>query len=480
MPSRVESVPIQFDVAVVGAGVVGAAIARALSFFDITIALIDAADDVGAATSKANSAILHTGFDATPGSLESNLVRRGHAMLTQYAPTVGIALEQTGALVIAWSAEQVSALDTVMTTALENGYESAVLLSAEQVYEREPLLGPGALGAVLVPDESIICPFTTPLAFATEAVVNGTTLFLESPMTEAARTDGSSWLLSCGQRKISARWVVNAAGLHSDVVARIMGRPQFEVHPRRGQFVVFDKHARDQISGILLSVPGPSGKGVLVAPTVFGNVLLGPTAEDLTNKSATETTGPGLEFLLQRGSEILPGLSEFEVTATYAGLRAVSSAGNYDIDADRDAGYARAVGIRSTGLTGSMAIADHLVQHLVEAGLELRPKPDHQVPKMPYIGEQSIRPHRDQQAIEANPDAGKLICWCELVSAAEVDATLVSPIPPRSIDGLRRRTRATAGRCQGFYCGAAVASWFDRNVAGSHRPDAAEDMYESA
>lgn len=462
MPSRPDPVQNNFDVVIVGAGVVGAAIARALSFFDVSVALVDAASDVGAGTSKANSAILHTGFDSTAGSLEAKLVRQGHALLSEYATSVGIALEQTGALVVAWTPSDQAALSNVLATAHANAYSEASMISKEELYKLEPHLGPGALGAVLVPGESIICPFSTPLAFATEAVLNGVTLLLNSPLTKAQQVEGGPWELVCGEHTLGTTWVVNAAGLHSDTVAEILGQGAFSVLPRKGQFIVFDKHARSLVSRIILNVPSESGKGVLVAPTVFGNVLLGPTSEDMEDKTATFTTAQGMDFLLERAATILPALSEVEVTSTYAGLRAVSDAGNYDIGANGDTGYAKAIGIRSTGLTASMAIAHHLLDEFRIAGLELTRSPTHDVPQMPPLGEQQLRPYENAAALAGNSQAGHMACFCELVSAAELEATLSSPIPPNSMDGLRRRTRATAGRCQGFYCGAQVSCWFEQ------------------
>jgi len=457
--------PDRFDVAIIGAGVVGAAVAQSLSFFDLKVVLIDAASDVGVGTSKANSAILHTGFDADTGSLEAKLVRRGHTLLTDYAQSTGIPLERTGALVVAWSEADLIALDEVQTTAVANGYHNSNPLSVEAVYRMEPNLGPGVLGALEIPDESIVCPFTTPLALATEATLNGVTLLLNSPLTRSERVENSDWRLVCGRREIRANWVINTAGMNSDDVAKMLDRATFKVAPRRGQFIVFDKYARNLISHIILGVPGERSKGVLVAPTVFGHLLLGPTSEDLEDKGATETTFRGLSFLQTRGTAILPALTDMEVTSTYAGLRAVSSAGNYDIGVDAGAHYARAIGIRSTGLSASMAIAEYLLDELADAGLQLRPRSDHRTASMSHLGTTGLRPHCDPDAISANPDAGQVVCFCELVTLAELDAMMESTIPPVSLDGIRRRTRATGGRCQGFYCRPTITAWFDERAA---------------
>ncbi|WP_153182805.1 NAD(P)/FAD-dependent oxidoreductase, partial [Streptomyces sp. E5N298] len=349
-----------YDVAVVGAGVVGCAIARRLAHHpQLRVALVEAQDDVGQGTSKANTAILHTGFDAVPGSLEARLVREGARELAAYAVESGIPLERVGALLVAWDAEQLAALPHLAEKARRNAYHDARLLDPADLYAREPHLGPGALGALYVPGESIICPWTTTLAYATQAVRAGVDLHLESPVTHAGRTDGVH-RLDTPRGPLYARRLVNAAGLHADTLDRGLGHDDFTVTPRRGQFLVHDKFARALVHHILLPVPTALGKGVLVAPTVYGNVLLGPTAEDLDDKRDTASTAEGLRRLREQGRRILPALLEEEVTAVYAGLRAATEHDDYRIAAHPHQGYVTVGGIRSTGLTASLALAEHV------------------------------------------------------------------------------------------------------------------------
>ena len=447
-----------FDVAVIGAGVVGAAIARELSRYRLRCALVDAAADVGTGTSKANTAILHTGFDAKPGTLEARLVRRGHELLSEYAPRAGIALEHTGALLVAWDDEQLAALPRIAENSRRNGIDAIRELDAAELYRREPALGPGARGALEIADESIICPFTTPLAFATQAVVNGVALFLSHAVESAERVDEELWQLRTSAATLRSRYVVNAAGLHADSIDRLFGHSTFSVTPRRGELIVFDKLARSLVNHIVLQVPTSVSKGVLVSPTVFGNVMLGPTAEDLQDKTATGSTAAGLASLLERGRRIMPRLIDEEVTAVYVGLRAATEHADYQIRFDRERRYVCVGGIRSTGLTASPAIAEYVGEGLADMGLRLDPVDDFREVRMPAIGEAFSRPHRDGERIAANPDYGRIVCHCERVSLGEiVDATRAA-IPARSLDGVRRRTRALLGRCQGFFCLAEVAS----------------------
>lgn len=451
------------DVAIIGAGVVGCAIARELSRHGLTVVLIDAADDVAARTSKANSAILHTGFDAPPGSLEARLVRRGHGLLSKYAEDNDIPLMQVGGLVLAWSADDSRQLDDISNRARENSYDHTRRLSPEEVYAREPHLAQGVVAALDVPDEAVICPFTTPLALATEAVLNGVDLFLNTPIDRVDSLESGGWALGGGNRRLRARWLVNAAGLYADQVEAMIRPTDLRISPRRGQFVVFDKHAASRVSSILLGVPTPKTKGVLIAPTVFGNILLGPTAEDIGDKTDTRTTHSGISHLLSEGERILPGINDFEITSTYAGIRAVGPAG-YQVDADRSLHYAWAHGIRSTGLTSSMAIAEYVVERMADAGLEIdehrSPPPSFSL-NLNYLGEDRPRTYQSGERIDLDPESGKVLCFCENVTLGDLEASMSSTIPPQSLEGVWRRTRATGGRCQGFYCRMAIHSWFE-------------------
>ncbi len=264
-------------------------------------------------------------------------------------------------------------------------------------------------------------------------------------------------MLHTARGDITARWVINAAGLGCDLIDAMAGYHRFTVTPRRGELLVFDKLARPLVDKIVLPVPSKVGKGVLVSPTIYGNVMLGPTAEDLSDRTATGTSEQGFEFLLAKGRALMPRLLTEEVTASYAGLRAAVDADDYLIEVDRDQRYVLVGGIRSTGLTSSMAVAQHVVGLLREAGLALEPRADVPPPvPMPNLGEAFVRPYQDGARIDADPAYGTIVCFCERVTAGEIRDAFVSPIPPAGLEGLRRRTRVMNGRCQGFYCGAQV------------------------
>lgn len=444
------------DVAIVGAGVVGCAVARHLAGFDLAIALIDARGDVGDGTSKANTAILHTGFDAVPGSLESRLVARGYALLSEYSQRAGIPVERTGAILVAWSADEFESLPLLRDKAVKNGYAACELVDADGVYARVPALGPGALGGLTVPDESIICPWTTTLAYATEAYQRGVRLLLGQRVLGVQVRDDST-VLTTSEGEVRSRWVVNAAGLGADSLDAMFGYQRFTVVPRRGELLVFDKLARPLAPSIVLPVPTDKGKGVLVSPTIFGNVMLGPTSENLVDRDDTSTTEAGFDFLTSKGRTIMPRLLDEEVTASYAGLRASTEHSDYVVELDVTQRYLLLGGIRSTGLTASMALAEHTAALVADAGVTLIPRTDlPETPVMPNIGEAFERPYQRAELIESDAAYGDIICFCERVSRGEVRDALASALKPCDLDGLRRRTRAMMGRCQGFYCGAEV------------------------
>lgn len=447
--------PQIYDVAIIGAGAVGSAIARELSRYELNVALLESKPDVGMGTSKASTAIWHTGYDATPGTLESALLKRGYPLLETFMLEVGSPFERIGGLLIAWTQEQLDTLPYLLKKAHQNGDTDVYLISKEDVYQREPHLGEGALGGMYVPGEGILCTFTIPLACATQAVVNGIQLKLNFTVRSIRRVDGIS-TISSDNEEIQARWVINAAGLYSDEVHGHFGHTSFKVTPRRGELIVYDKMSRQLVNHVLLPVPTAITKGVLISPTVYGNVLLGPTAEDLPDKTATDTSSNGLHSLLAKGEKILPALLQEEVTATYAGLRAATEHSDYQISLHADQNYICVGGIRSTGISGCLGIAEYIADLLKEGGVALTPKPEFKTIRVPNIGEAFLRSYQNAELIEKNPSYGQILCHCECVSLGEVQDAICAEIPATTLDAIRRRTRAMQGRCQGFNCHAAL------------------------
>jgi glycerol-3-phosphate dehydrogenase len=453
-----------YDIAIIGAGVVGCAIAMELSKYAVRTILLEARSDIGAATSKANSAILHTGFDAIPGSLESNLVRLGYRRFHEYSESLGLPIGGLGALVVAWDREQAGGLSSIIQKAEQNGISDARLIDRSELRSLEPRLSPEAVQAVHIPGESITCPFTPVIAFATNAVLNGVTLRRNFRVESIDRVAGGIELRSDSDT-IKAGIIINAAGLWSDEVDRLFGKETFSIHPRKGEFLVFDKPASRLIHRVILPVPTKRTKGVLVTRTVFGNLLLGPTAIDVDHKDDVSVSGASIRNLLDAGYRMLPDLRNEDVTCTYAGLRAATEHQDYQIHfypADR---YVTAGGIRSTGLSSSLGIADYVLRSLLrEFELPQARKDDWTAHRMPPITELNRRVCQDPVRIAANPAYGSIVCHCEQVSKGEIFDALRASIPAGDLDGLKRRTRAMLGRCQGFNCYARLVSMIEAHA----------------
>ena len=445
-----------FDAAVIGAGVVGCAIARALALAGARTAVLEKAAEPLDGASKANSAILHTGFDAPEGSLEAECIRAGHAEYLAIREDMGLPLDRCGAMVLAWSATEEAKLPALLAQAHANGAEARMLTRAE-ILAREPELGPGVRAGFLVPDESLIDPWSAPHAYLRHALALGAEFLPNAGVTAAAR-EGGGWRLDTKRGPVRARLVINAAGLYGDRVdALLLGAPRFEIRPRKGQFVVYDDMAARLCRHILLPVPTEITKGVVVCRTVWGGLLVGPTAEEQEARDRAGLDAAQLAALQARGAEILPALAGAEVKALYAGLRPATEEKGYRIAAHAAEGVITAGGIRSTGLSAALGIAAH-VRTLAEAmaGGWTAPAAPAPPPRMPLLAETgapdgAVRDWR-------RPGNDGILCHCERVTRREAEAALTGPLPARSMAGLKRRTRAGMGRCQGFYCAGATGA----------------------
>ncbi len=452
-----ETPSTEFDVAVIGAGVVGCAVARRFALAGAKVVVIEKGPDILSGASKANSAILHTGFDAPEGSLELELVKAGRAEYLSIHGRMGLSIVETGALVCAWNPGEAEKLQGIAEQGRRNGIAGLELRTAEQAREAMPGLSGRLVAAIDVPGEHIIDPWSAPLGYLTQAVALGAQLLRNAEVLSGA-FDGV-WQIETTAGTIFAASVVNAAGLFGDIVdARLGFPPDFTIKPRKGQFVVLDKAARRHVPRIVLPVPTEITKGIVVCPTAFGNVLVGPTAEEQEDRERATVETATLEGLLERGAEIVPALASVSVTAVYAGLRPASEKKHYRISTRPDRRAITLGGIRSTGLSAALGLAKHALR--LHEGFGTRFNPPSSIPEvtMPNLTETC---GRDWQ----RADHGEIVCHCELVTRREIEATFLSPVPPGDFGGLRRRTRAGMGRCQGFYCNARLAAMTAERLA---------------
>jgi glycerol-3-phosphate dehydrogenase len=456
----VQSVPTtgcgpNFDVAVIGAGVVGCALARAFTLAGARVVVLEKAADVLDGASKGNSAILHTGFDAPEGSLELACIREGYALYHDIRERLGLPLLRAGAMVLAWNDAEVAGLPALMTQAVANGVTDVQPLTGAQARALEPELSDAVRGGFRVPGEHLIDPWSAAHGYLLQALANGAVLLRQAEVLSGQR-DGAAWHLDTTAGEVGADLVINAAGLWGDVVdQRVTGQSWFTIKPRKGQFVVFDKTAAALAGHILLPVPTKITKGIVVCRTAFGNLLVGPTAEEQDDRNHATVDKATLQALISRGVEILPALAGHEVTAVYAGLRPATEEKHYRIRTDLADGYICVGGIRSTGLSAALGIAAHVVRL---AGRREQPLVGPVWPEVPNI---SVQGARDWQ----KPGNGGIVCHCELVTRREIEAALTGPMAAGSLAGLKRRTRATLGRCQGFYCSADLARLTEGRLA---------------
>lgn len=439
-----------FDVIVIGAGVVGCAVARRLTLEGARVLIVEKAADILDGASKGNSGLLHSGFDAPPGSLEQRCVAAGHREYLEIREALNLPLLRTGALVLAWNDEEEARLPELMAQARANGVDDIAQLSRQEILAREPELSPRLKGGFLVPGEAVIDPWSAPHAYLLQAIANGATCRRGCEVLGGA-FDGMLWHLETSGGRVQSRAVVNCAGLYGDIVERrLLGTSSFTIRPRKGQFVVFDKAAARLAGAILLPVPTARTKGIVVCRTAYGNLLVGPTAEDQDSRSEAATDRETLQQLRAKGIEMLPALASIPVTAAYAGLRPASEIKDYRLTADAEHRYVAVGGIRSTGLSSALGLAREVQALLAGFGEVHRPLTDPAQPRIGAISEAAPRAW-------AEAGNGGIVCHCELVTRREIEAAFDGPLAAQSLAGLKRRTRVTMGRCQGFYCLGALA-----------------------
>lgn len=439
------------DIAIIGGGVVGCAVARRMALEGASVVLIEKAADILDGASKGNSAILHTGFDAPVGTLEWECVQRGYDEYLAIHESLNLPLLKSGALVAAWTEEEESRFSDILKKGHENQVKDLRLLSRAEALSLEPNLSGDIRAAIAVPREYVIDPWSAPLAYLMQTLENGGQALFNAGVTGGEFT-GSSWLLDTARGTVRADHVINCGGLYGDILDRdVLGDSEFTIKPRKGQFVVFDKAAGKLIRSIVLPVPTKRTKGIVLFPTIFGNLMVGPTAEEQEERDDASVDQTILNDLQAQAIKKLPGLANIPVTATYAGIRPATERPEYRIREDRDRNWITLGGIRSTGLTAALGIAQHIHTLLTAQGTVFKAVATPSIPCIPNLAEHLPRDCK-------TPGYGEMVCHCEMVTEREITAALDHKLlPAGSLAGLKRRTRATMGRCQGFYCSARLA-----------------------
>ena len=441
------------DVLIIGAGAIGTALARELSKLTVEVLVVDKLNDVGGDASKSNSAIIHTGFDAPPDSLESMLVANANPMYDKLCSDLEIPFKRTGALLVAVTEEEEQALPMIIEKAHANHVYDIEMLTADEIFSLEPAVTKAARGGLLVPRESIIDPFLYVTALAENAAANGVEFILGCEISNITEQQ-QGFLAEADDIEINAKFIVNAAGLYTDKISSLLNINDFKVHPRRGQFHIMDKAAPIGTKKIILPVPTKLSKGKICTPTIHGNWLIGPTAEELDDKSASQSTREGLQDIIAGVRKLVPNLDASYAITQYAGLRPVRTPGGYHIRTFENCpGYLELSGIRSTGLSSSLAVAVYACDKLHKIGLTAERKPHFIAKRQAIPCFRDADEQQQEKLIAENPLYGRVICRCETVTEAEIREAIRRTPGARDIDGIKRRLRAGLGRCQGGFCG---------------------------
>ncbi len=440
-----------YDVAIIGGGVIGCAIARELSRYQLHIILIDREVEVGFGTSKANSGIIHGGHHGKPSTLKGRLEWEGNQKWDPLCAELGFGFKRIGELTVAFTEDDLAVLDTLEKQGAEKGVTGLERWDRDRLRREEPNLSPEIIAALHAPTTGVINPYEACFGLAESAVRNGVTLALGAPVTGLQSTpDG--WQIQTPERAIAARFVLNAAGLFADEIAKMAGVAGVTIRPRKGEEYLLDKRLQGLVQRVIFPCPTPVSKGTLVIPTFDGTLMVGPTAEMVDDKEDLSTSQAGGAQVFDFVQRVVPGISARDCIAEFAGLRAVADGEDFIIGPTEQPGLINVAGIQSPGLTAAPAIADLLVQILGDAGLTLTPKPDFQpdLPKPVHFGSLSTA---EQLALgQADPAYGRMVCRCEWVTEAEVRDAIRRGA--RTLDGIKFRTRAGMGRCQGGFCSA--------------------------
>jgi glycerol-3-phosphate dehydrogenase len=460
----------KYDFAIIGAGVSGAWIAYELSKYECSVVVLEKENDVCEGTSKANSAIVHAGFDPIPGSLMAKLNVRGNELIRSLHKEMSIPFRQVGSLVVAFNEEGLEAIKKLYERGVANGVPELKLLSKEETLAREKHLSQSCLGSLYAPTAGVCSPFELTAAPMDLAIENGVTLFRGYELKKVERKKdekGNDVLILNDELEIST--VINASGVHADKVAAMFGDTSFKIYPRKGEYSLLDNNVGYLTSTVIFQPPTSSGKGILVTPTVDGNILVGPTAQDVDDADDVTTTSAGQKVVFESARISVPEVSERDVITSFAGVRAVSDYKNDAGVADFKIGFSSAsglynvVGICSPGLSAAPAIGEYVVGELEAKGLVGKKKANFKS-KRNVVRFMELSDEEKLAAIKRNPLYARVICRCESVTEGEIVDCIHRPCGAVDMDGVKRRVRAGMGRCQSGFCGPRVMEILSREL----------------
>lgn len=453
-----------YDVIIVGAGVSGCAIARELSRYRLDVLVLEKALDVCEGTSKANSGIVHAGYDAKPGTLKAKLNVEGSRRMKALSGELDFPYKQNGSMVLCFEEQGIDTLKELEERGRQNGVPDIRILTGKQARELEPEISDQVTAALYAPSGAIVCPFGLTIALAENAADNGVHFKLGMEVTEICAVQGG-YQITAGSEIFTAKMVVNAAGVYADWIHNMISREKMKITPRRGEYLLCDKKAGNMVSHTLFQLPTALGKGVLVTPTVHGNLLIGPTAQDIDDKEGTETSREGLAAITERGALSVRELPTRQVITSFAGLRAHGSGDDFCIEEVRDAeGFIDVAGIESPGLSCAPALGEYVARMVIEK-LKPEEKTDFISRRKGIVSMALAGEEERQELIRSNPAYGNVICRCEMVTEGEILDAIHRQLGATTTDGIKRRTRAGMGRCQSGFCNPKVVEILARELS---------------
>ena len=440
-----------YEVIIIGAGVSGAAIARELSRYEVKCLVLDKEEDVCCGTSKANSAIIHAGYDAANGTMMAKMNVEGNAMMTKLAEDLDIPFKRNGSLVLCFSEEDMPGLQKLYENGVANGVPQLQILKKEEVLDIEPNISDDIYAALYAPTGGIVCPFHLNMALAENACANGVEFRFDTEVLDIQKAE-QGFVLKTNQGEITTDYVINAAGVYADKFHNMVSEKKIHITPRRGEYLLLDKTAGTHVKKTIFSLPSKLGKGVLVTPTVHGNLLVGPTATDIEDKEGTCTSAEGLNTVITKAGINVKNLPLRQVITSFAGLRAHEDNHEFILGEVEDApGFIDCAGIESPGLSSCPAIGKYIAE-LMKEKMKLKEKENFIETRKGILNPAELSLEERNQLIKENPAYGNMICRCEMITEGEIIEAVNRPLGAKSLDGVKRRTRAGMGRCQGGFC----------------------------
>ena len=440
-----------YDVIIIGAGVIGCAVARELSKYDARVLVLEKNEDVCTGTSKANSAIIHSGYDAKNGTLKAKFNVRGNAMMDALCRDLDIPFKRIGSLTVCTDESQLAELEMLKERGEKNGVPGLRIVYRDELLQMEPHIADGVIAALYAPTAGIICPFKLTIALAENACVNGGAFKMNSAVKTIERADGG-WRITTADGEYLTKTVVNAAGVYADELNNMVSERKIRIVPRRGDYILLDRAAQGYVRHTVFQLPTKLGKGVLVTPTVHGNTIVGPTAFDIEDKECTAVTAEAIAMVTEKSAVSIKNLPTRQVITSFAGLRAREERGEFILGEAQDAqGFYNCAGIQSPGLSASPAIGEYIAQ-LISEKLALNQKDVFAAARRDILDPSKLSLEERNELIRREPAYGTIICRCESVTEGEILDAIRRPMGARSLDGVKRRVRAGMGRCQGGFC----------------------------